>query len=136
MSDTGQPDFNGMLQRAREMRSRLERSRDDLTSLEAVGTASGGLVTATVSGDNMLVALAIDSSVIDPDDAESLSELVREAVNEATRKLAAQRGQQMAGLAAGLEGMFTGLRTQEGGIVPRTAVRRREHPDGRPAADG
>ena len=127
MSDSGQADLSTLVERTRQMRHRLESTQRDMAALEATGTGGGGLVTATISGENALVGLEIDPSVINPDDPGALSELVREAVNDAYRRLAAQRGQRVAGLAQGFEGMLAGLRAPEGGVVPMTA-RRREPP--------
>ena len=99
-------DVGLLVQRAQTLRNRLERAREDLSRIEAEGHGGGGVVRAVVSGENVLVGLTIDTSVIDPDDPETLAELVREAVNDATRAMALKRNERMAnateGFAAGL----------------------------------
>jgi nucleoid-associated protein EbfC len=125
-------DFVLLAERARQMRQQLERVRADIGRLEAHGLGGNGLVQATLSGDNVLVALTIDSSIIDPDDPETLSELVREAVNDAMTKLAAQRGERFSSVTDGLAGMASAAGSREMHITPMTAARRRPtRPDGK-----
>lgn len=107
-SDSGPVDFGLLANRARQIRHQLEQAQGDLGRLEAQGFGGNGLVQATVSGENVLVALGIDPSVIDPDDPETLSELVREAVNEALVKVTAQRGKRVTSITDGLAGMLSG----------------------------
>ena len=80
---------------------------------------------ATVSGQNVLVALTIDSSIIDPDDPETLRELVREAVNDAMAKLIAQRGERVTSITDGFNGMISGAASSLPRVTPVTATRRR-----------
>ncbi len=124
MSDDGSVDFAALAERAKHMRRRLERARDDMVGLQAEGFGGGGLVRATVNGENTLVALDIDSSIIDPDDPETLGALVREAVNDAIGKLGARRGERVAGIVEGLGGMFSDARREPPGVRPLTADRR------------
>ena len=119
----GEFDFGGLVQRARQLSHTVQQTRDDLAALEARGSGGGGLVQATVSGENALLALAIDASVIDPDDPETLCEMVCEAVNDATRKLGAERGHRTAGLAEGFDSLLGGLRRKPERIKPVAPLR-------------
>jgi hypothetical protein len=124
-------DFARLAEGARKMRQQLERVRADIGRLEARGLGGNGLVQATVSGENDLVALSIDSSIIDPDDPETLQELVREAVNDATAKLAAQRGRQLGSVTEGLAALASGAKARERHVAPMTPARRQPpRPDG------
>lgn len=91
-SNSDSADFGQLAERACQMRYELEQVSDDLGRIEVRGFGGTGLVQATVSGENLLIALAIDSSIIDPDDPETLSYLVRQAVNDAMAKLDTKRG--------------------------------------------
>ena len=132
-SSGGDPvDFALLAGRARQMRQQLERARADIGRLEARGLGGNGLVQATVSGENDLVALSIDSSIINPDDPETLQELVREAVNDATAKLAAQRGQHLGSITEGFAAMASGAQARERHVAPLTPARRQPpRPDGK-----
>jgi len=117
--------FVQLAERTRQMRDRLERARDELARAEAQGFGGDGLVQATVSGQNVLVALTIDSSIIDPGDPETLSELVREAVNDAMAKLIAQRGERVTSITDGFNSMIAGAASSLPQVTPVTANRRR-----------
>jgi DNA-binding protein YbaB len=117
-------DFALLAERARQMRQQLERARADIGRLEARGLGGDGLVQA--------VALSIDSSIIDPDDPETLQELVREAVNDALTKLAAERGKQLGSITEGFATMASGVGARERHVAPLTPARRQPpRPDGK-----
>jgi len=97
-------DINALVQRAQVLRHRLERAQQDLSRIEAEGHGGGGLVRAVMSAENALVALTIDTSVIDPDDPETLCALVLEAVNDASRGIALRREERMSGITDGFTG--------------------------------
>ncbi|MBC7677654.1 MAG: YbaB/EbfC family nucleoid-associated protein, partial [Pseudorhodobacter sp.] len=68
-------------------------------------TAGGGLVTATVTGSGELVSLAIDPKAVDPDDVESLEDLVLAAVADASGNAQELQAQLMGPMASGLGGL-------------------------------
>jgi DNA-binding YbaB/EbfC family protein len=130
MTDSsGGVDLGMLAQRARQMRSQLEQARGDLSRMEGKGFGGNGLVQATVSGENILVDLAIDTSVINPDDPETLSDLVREAVNDAIVKLAARRGTRLSSITGGLGGLLDGAQARAPRVTPLTPSRRQDKKD-------
>jgi DNA-binding YbaB/EbfC family protein len=116
--DSDRLDFGLIAERASQLHRQLQQVQGDLKRLEGRGFGANGLVQATLSGQNELVALVIDPSVIDPDDPETLSELVREAVNEALASLAAQHGKRVSSVTDGLAGMLSGAQARPPGITP------------------
>lgn len=79
-------DMQKMLQEAQRMQQQLAEAQDQLGDIEAQGSAGGGMVKATVSGDLELTDLIIDPEVVDPGDVEMLQDMVRAAVNDALQK--------------------------------------------------
>jgi DNA-binding YbaB/EbfC family protein len=65
----------------------MERAQAELEEKEVTSTAGGGVVEATVSGKKELVKLVIKPEVVDPDDVETLEDLVMAAVNEGLRQI-------------------------------------------------
>jgi nucleoid-associated protein EbfC len=88
----GQPDMQQILQQAQKMQQDLARIQAELAAEKVEGTAGGGLVKATVTGGSELVGLVIDPKAVDPEDTETLADLVLAAVRDANA--AAQRLQQ------------------------------------------
>jgi nucleoid-associated protein EbfC len=126
MPDKEQIDFTALAQRAREMRSDMERAHDELMAIQATGHGGGGLVTATVSGEGRLLDLRIDPSVIDPDDPQTLTDLVIAAVDGANQAVAEQRAERITEITDGVGSLVAGLRSDRAdrGVVPRFAGRR------------
>jgi DNA-binding YbaB/EbfC family protein len=96
----GSPDMAQLLQQAQQMQQQLVAAQEELAETEVTGSAGGNLVTATVTGTGELTALTIAPAAVDPDDIETLQDLVVAAVRDAKRaadELAAQRMGPLAG---------------------------------------
>lgn len=98
------PDMQAILQQAQQMQAQLMAAQEELALAQVTGQAGGGLVTATVTGAGELVALAIDPEVVDPDDVETLADLVIGAVADANRAAQALAADRMGPLAGGMGG--------------------------------
>ena len=108
-------DMSGLLAQAQAMQSQLMQAQADLEKQEVEGSAGGGLVTALVSGTGELLSLTINRSAVDPDDTETLADLIVAAVRDASenaKELAAQAMGPLAGLGGG------GLPGLPGGDAP------------------
>jgi len=98
-----------LLQQAQQMQQQLVAAQEELARSEVSGTAGGGLVTATMTGNGELTALTIAPSAVDPDDLETLQDLVVAAVRDAKRAVDELAAQTMGPLAGGLGGGAGGL---------------------------
>ena len=101
-----------LLKQAQQMQQQLVAAQQELAHAEVTGTAGGGLVTATMSGDGELTALTIAPAAVDPEDLETLQDLVVAAVRDAKRaadELAAARMGPLAGGLGGAPGGGLGL---------------------------
>ncbi|MBB1245888.1 MULTISPECIES: YbaB/EbfC family nucleoid-associated protein [Streptomyces] len=105
----GQPDMQQLLQQAQKMQQDLAAAQQELAETPVEGSSGGGLVKATVTGSGELKGLEIDPKAVDPEDTETLADLVLAAVRDANA--AAQRLQQekLGPLAQGLSGSMPGL---------------------------
>jgi hypothetical protein len=81
-----------ILQQAQQMQQDLVKAQQELAQTQVTGSAGGELVKATVTGGNELVGLVIDPAAVDPEDTETLADLVLAAVRDANAH--AQRLQQ------------------------------------------
>jgi nucleoid-associated protein EbfC len=100
------PDMQAILQQAAAMQEQLRLAQEDLSAARVEGSAGGGLVHATVTGTGDLVALRIDPAACDPDDTETLADMVLAAVRVASTRAQQTARQQMGDLAGGLGGLF------------------------------
>ncbi len=93
-----------LLKQAQQMQQQLVAAQEQLAQAEVTGSAGGGLVTATMTGDGELTALTIAPAAVDPDDLETLQDLVVAAVRDASRVAADLTAERMGPLAGGLGG--------------------------------
>lgn len=104
-----QPDMASILQQAQQMQQQLMAAQAEIAEAEVTGQAGGGLVTATVKGTGEVIALTIDPKVVDPDDVETLQDLVIGAIADASRAAQAVTAEKLGPLAGGLGGGSLGL---------------------------
>ena len=95
-----------LLMQAQKMQQALADAQQQLATSEVTGSAGGGLVTATMTGNGDVVALTIAPVAVDPDDVETLQDLVVAALRDAQRAVnelaAATMGPVTGGLGGGL----------------------------------
>ena len=100
-----QPNMQQLMKQAQKMQQQLVEAQAQLAQTEVVGTAGGGLVTATVTGSGDVLSIKIDPQAVDPDDVESLEDLVVAAIRDAATNAAELQQSAMGPLAGGLGGL-------------------------------
>jgi nucleoid-associated protein EbfC len=97
-----QPNMQELMKQAQQMQQQLMAAQAELAELEVEGHAGGGLVRATLTGSGELRRLVIDPKAVDPDDVETLQDLVVAAVRDGARAVAELTEEKMGPLAGGL----------------------------------
>ena len=97
-----QPNMQQLMKQAQQMQQQLMAAQAELADLEVEGHAGGGLVRATMSGSGELKSLQIDPKAVDPDDVETLQDLVVAAVRDAARAASDLTQDKMGPLTGGL----------------------------------
>jgi nucleoid-associated protein EbfC len=105
----GQPNLQQLMKQAQKMQQQMATAQEELAEAELTGTAGGGLVTVTVNGSGEVKAIKIDPKAVDPDDVETLEDLVVAALHNAAAAARELTEQKMGPLTAGLGGMGGGL---------------------------
>ena len=98
----GLGDMAGMMNKAKEMQSKMEQMQEDLNSVTVVGESGAGLVKATATAKGDLTALDIDPSIFNSDDKEVVEDLILAAVKDAQAKAAAKSAEEMGKMTEGL----------------------------------
>jgi nucleoid-associated protein EbfC len=93
-----------LMKQAQKMQQQLAAAQEELAAAEVTGSAGGGLVTATMTGSGELTALTIAPAAVDPDDIETLQDLVVAAVRDAHRAVGELTASTMGPLTGGLGG--------------------------------
>ena len=97
-------DMAGLLAQAQAMQAQLMSAQQELAEATVEGTAGGDMVTATVTGAGELVGLVIKPAAVDPEDTETLADLVLAAVRDANHQAQALAASKLGPLAGGLGG--------------------------------
>lgn len=105
MPGPGQPNMQQLMKQAQKMQQQLVEAQAKLAETEVEGSAGGGLVSATVTGSGEVLRLKIDPKAVDPDDVESLEDLVVAAIRDAAGKAQELQASTMGPLAGGLGGL-------------------------------
>jgi nucleoid-associated protein EbfC len=95
-------DIMGMMKAAGEMKAKMEAMQAELADMVILGQSGGGLVTVTLSGKGDMVGVKIDPSLIKPEDAEVLEDLIMAAHNDAKGKVEYETANKMSAVTAGL----------------------------------
>jgi DNA-binding YbaB/EbfC family protein len=93
-----------LLQQAQKMQQDLAAAQEELARTEVEGQAGGGLVKATVNGSGELHGLVIDPKAVDPEDTETLADLIVAAVQAANENAQALQQEKLGPLAQGMGG--------------------------------
>ena len=102
--------MNNLMKQAQKMQKQMEDTQAELEVKEYEASAGGGVVTVKINGKKEITSVKIAEEVVDPEDIETLEEVVMAAVNEVIRMQADDEREQLGkitgGLGGGLGGMF------------------------------
>lgn len=95
-------DINKLLAQAQKMERELKKSQEELEAALFEGSASNGLVKITLKGNNEVVEVNIDESIINKEDKEMIQDLIMIAFNDAMKKLESKREEKLSQSTGGL----------------------------------
>jgi DNA-binding YbaB/EbfC family protein len=105
----GQPNLQQLMKEAQKMQQQLATAQAELAETEVSGTSGGGLVTVTMTASGEFRSVKIDPKAVDPDDVETLEDLVLAAVHNASEAARQTTEEKMGPLSSGLGGLGGGL---------------------------
>ena len=91
-----------MLTRFRQLQENLQQQ---VEAVHVEASAGGGMVTVKMNGQKQVTEVRIDPEVFAGKDQEMLQDLVRAAMNEASRRVDEELASQMKNIAGGIPGM-------------------------------
>ena len=96
-------DLMGMMKQAKQLQEKMGELQAEVAALEVEGRAGGGLVTVTMTGKGEMKHIVIDPSLLKPEEAGILEDLIVAAVNEARGHAEAALADRMRDLTGGLQ---------------------------------
>ena len=95
--------INKMIKKAQEMQGQMEKAQAELNSIEIEGQAGGGMVSVKVNGHKELVALNIDSEILN-EDKEMIEDMILAAVNQGLQNAGKVAEEKMNSITGGMMG--------------------------------
>ena len=109
----GPGNMQSMLRQAQKMQEDMAALQEDLDSRQYEVAAGGGAVKIKINGKLEVSSLELDPDVVDPDDVETLQDILTAAMNEAIRKVNDTNSEEMGKITGslnmgglGMPGMF------------------------------
>lgn len=104
----GPQNMQSMLRQAQKMQEQMTEKQEELDALEYEVAAGGGAVTVKINGKKEIIGLDIKPEIVDPDDIETLSDVLIAAFNEAIKKVEDANSNAMQNITGGLNipGLF------------------------------
>ncbi len=104
----GPRDMGGMIKQAQKMQEDMAQLQEELDAKEYEVNAGGGAVTVKINGKLEIQNIEISPEIVDPDDIETLSDILVAGVNEAIKKVNETNSSEMSKITGSLSmpGLF------------------------------
>ena len=83
----GMQNMQSMIRQAQKMQEDMAAKQEELNDREYEVSAGGGVVSVKINGKKEILAIDIKPEIVDPDDIETLSDILVAAVNEAIKRV-------------------------------------------------
>ncbi|MBR2650663.1 MAG: YbaB/EbfC family nucleoid-associated protein [Clostridia bacterium] len=107
----GPSNMQSVLKQAQKMQEDMAAKQAELEEREYDISAGGGVVNVKINGKKEILSVKLSPEIVDPDDIETLEDLVVAAINEAIKKVEAVSAEEMQKITGsmgipGIPGMF------------------------------
>jgi DNA-binding YbaB/EbfC family protein len=92
-----------MMNQLRKMQQEMAKAQDEIQSSTVEGAAAGGAVKITMTGSYKVTKVALDPSVVDPEDVETLEDVLVAALNDAHAKAEEYATKRLGAVTGGLK---------------------------------
>lgn len=102
------PSQSEMMRQVQKMQQDMQEKQAELDARVYDVSAGGGVVKVKINGKKEVLNIDIDPEIVDPDDIETLSDILVAAVNEAIKKVESTSDAEMGKITGGLNmpGLF------------------------------
>lgn len=105
----GPQDMNALMRQAQKMQDDMAEKQAELELREYEISAGGGVVNVKINGKKEILSISLEPEIIDPDDKETLEDILVAAVNEAIKRVEDTNSEEMAKITGNIPGMPGGL---------------------------
>lgn len=100
--------MQGLMRQAQKMQEKMLKTQEELKEKTVEATVGGGVIKVVFNGGQELISIEIDKEAVDPEDVETLQDLVLSAVNAGIKKSQDMVQDEMGDITGGMKipGMF------------------------------
>jgi len=100
--------MQGLMKQAQKMQEKMQQAQEELKKKTVEASVGGGVVTVIFTGAQELQKITINKEVVDPEDVETLQDLILSAVNAGLKKSQEMVQEEMGKITGGMNipGMF------------------------------
>jgi nucleoid-associated protein EbfC len=91
-----------LLAQVKKMQAEMQKAQEELANTTVTGSAAGGAVTVEASCDQRVQRVKLRADAVDPEDVETLEDLIAVAVNDALSKASETSQKRMASVTGGM----------------------------------
>ena len=104
----GPQNMQAMIRQAQKMQEDMAALQEDLDGREYEISAGGGVVGVKINGKKEILSIDIKPEIVDPDDIETLSDVLVAAINEAIKRVEDTNSAEMSKITGsmGMPGLF------------------------------
>ena len=104
----GPTNMQGMIKQAQKMQEDMQNLQAELEQREYDIKAGGGVVSLRINGKKEVLSLEVAPELVDPDDIETMTDIIIAAVNEGIKRVEDTNNEEMSKITGGmgLPGMF------------------------------
>lgn len=86
----GGNNMQALMRQAQKMQEDMQKNKEEIESTEYKSSVGGGMVTVCMMGNRELKTVEINPAVVDPDDIETLQDLIVAGVNDVLSQIDAE----------------------------------------------
>lgn len=94
--------MQNMIKQAQKMQEDMQAKQAELEAKEYDVSAGGGVIDVKINGKREILSVKLAEEIVDPDDIETLEDLIIAAINEAIKTVDADAAAEMAKITGGM----------------------------------
>ncbi len=96
--------MSNLMKQAQKMQRQMEEQQKALEEKEFTSQVGGGAVKLVMNGKREIISLTLDQDAVDPEDVETLQDMIIAAFRETLNKIDEEQASSMSSLTGGLGG--------------------------------
>ena len=94
--------MSNLMKQAQRMQRQMEENQKNLETKEFTASVGGGAVTVVATGNKEIAKVSISKEAVDPDDVDTLEDMIQAAVNDVLKQIESANEEMMGKMTGGM----------------------------------